>query len=314
MTKMTLVLTIFCVVVLVVFGCKRGRWQDALADKTTEELAFQYKIVRDESTQIPLFPSRKITILLSKESYSQESLDQLFRWASRKYKLPEQQLMVDVYTNENLIPVGLGGSSGFQAGQGGICAIFWSQEKDYSLNEWYKYSLDANYPRFERTVVIKGRPSTSNQLHLKSFDVASGPFLIRVESYELKDVAPAGIYSTFYTLTKGVGKTAELLTLNQSFTSEGLANNFKAVNDKVAYIFAGSFYLVTVDGGRTWGTWDGERELPGYQCCIKPVIQSVQIFEDGSGTMSLLLNPEQQKGEINLRTANFGQSWFKGAL
>jgi hypothetical protein len=85
------------------------------------------------------------------------------------------------------------------------------------------------------------------------------------------------------------------------------------VSDHVSYIFLGSYYVVTTDGGRTWSTWDSEGTLPNDEQWrrynLSPAIKEVEIRPDGEGKMTLIpFFPQSEKGP-DLYTKDFGRHW-----
>ena len=85
--------------------------------------------------------------------------------------------------------------------------------------------------------------------------------------------------------------------------------NIHLLNENVAYIFFGRRFAVTTDNGRNWKIWDAKKDLPNWECCTYDFIKSVNLLEDGSGTMTL--KPDSNKrGEISeLKTKDFGKTW-----
>lgn len=90
-------------------------------------------------------------------------------------------------------------------------------------------------------------------------------------------------------------------------------HQIRFVSDQVSYIFLGSHYVVTTDGGRTWSTWISEGALPNDEewrrYNLSPAIKEVEIRPDGEGTMTLIpFFTERAKGP-DLYTKDFGRHW-----
>ena len=67
------------------------------------------------------------------------------------------------------------------------------------------------------------------------------------------------------------------------------------VNERVGYVFMQWWYTVTVDGGRSWATWDVPAHLSGRAFYSPQLIDDVSIKPDGTGTMTL--NPAGMAGK-----------------
>jgi len=88
-----------------------------------------------------------------------------------------------------------------------------------------------------------------------------------------------------------------------------IRRHVRFVSGSVAYVFLQWWYMVTVDGGRTWTTWDVPAKIPRLAYANPTLIEEVVVAPDGTGTMTL--NPA---GTINherarLRTTDFGRAW-----
>jgi hypothetical protein len=79
------------------------------------------------------------------------------------------------------------------------------------------------------------------------------------------------------------------------------------LDDRHAYFFLKSNFVSTIDGARTWTTWNAGTELPSG--CWGS-IQKVELNVTGEGRMDLWTNPYYCKERVSkLATDNFGRTW-----
>jgi hypothetical protein len=272
-------------------------------------------------------PVWKAAIILPREHYSQENLDRLFRWYSNKHPNPEERLDVVVYTDEKNIPPPIVNTptailhtpiqtdapqppsesrltaydavlhrmKGSAAATGG------------GENEWYIYSPDLDDPNTDKRVVLKGTDPFALKNILETWEPKHPGFRFRIIAYELVNVEPRGIYYTVQSCEAGAECWESIMTFRKGGEVAIPREQVRFLSNRIAYVYLGWMFAVTMDGGGNWFVWDAKRELANQQCCENDFIEDVQISPTGVGTMKFNLTSQGQR--LDLYTKDFGAHW-----
>jgi hypothetical protein len=143
----------------------------------------------------------------------------------------------------------------------------------------------------------------------ESWQTSGHALQLRVDVHPEQNSFVAGAYYVFRSAPVGSDAWRDIMTFRHDDQVPIPQDQVRFVNDRVAFVFMGWMYAVTVDGGRTWAVWDAGHNLPNWLCCNYRLITDVQLNPDGTGTMTL--NPIQdRRGEVpQLRTRDFGRHW-----
>ena len=291
-------------------------------------LGFPFEVKEETAVNTGFGPMRKICLILDREYYSKDNLDRLFRYYSKKHPHREERLRVEVYTSlenwegelesrargEGFIL--FGGERPFdpQARRVFYDAVFYREgHGDYVRggdDEWYSYSPDLDKPNEKKVVILKGTLYFRSKTVLETWEASSYGITVRAIAYELKDVDPPGIYYTFESPEEGSDSWRVIMTFRRDEQIPIPRDQVRFVDDKIAYIFMGPMYAVTINGGHTWSVWDAERDFPGgEECCSEAIIQEVSLKPNGEGVMTLRPNMADNTNIINLYTKEYGKHW-----
>ena len=91
--------------------------------------------------------------------------------------------------------------------------------------------------------------------------------------------------------------------------AQDVTNIVQFVDDKVAYVFMQWWYAVTLDGARTWTTFDVASHFPDKAYYSPSLIERVAIAPDGTGTMLLNADGVVDKKPFALYSSDFGKTW-----
>lgn len=293
-----------------------------------KEVGFPFEVKDEKKLDSVGGPKWEVTVILSKELYSKEKLDRLFQFYSKKYPDHNERLQVQVYTDINNLEIELNkpfcvirsddseSRSPAERKTRTIYndAIFHRQGSGAlaggGYNEWYVYVPDLNAPTERKTIVLRGRDPFAKKSILEIKEITNQGLNLRAVIYELTNVEPQGIYYTVEATAKGSQQWGEVLTFRVDKQVSIPTNPVRFVNDKVAYLFLGWLYAVTLDGGNTWSVWDAQRDLPDRQCCNSVFVEDVQISPDGTGTMFISSIDGKQSGTSKLVTQDYGRHWI----
>ena len=146
---------------------------------------------------------------------------------------------------------------------------------------------------------------------VESFETSNQTIRLRVDRHaEVGGFGPiAGAYYVFRSAPVGSDAWHDIMTFRHDDPNPIPRDQVRFLNERVAFVFMGWMYAVTVDRGATWSVWDARTNLPNWQCCNYRLITDVQLNADGIGTMTL--HPIQdRRGEVpQLRTRDFGRHW-----
>lgn len=178
-------------------------------------------------------------------------------------------------------------------------------------NEWYSYVVgvtgvtDVSTPGETKTVVLRGRSPFAPKNYLRTERFSNKSFDVKVELYYLIGVSPSKVYYTFSNIDS-MGNESEVMTVQQAELSRPLSAHIQFVAENIGYIFMGSKYSITTDGGKTWTGWDAEKDLSEWQCCDRSSIQEIRVSPDGTGEMKVVLSKART---ITVHTEDFGKRW-----
>ena len=91
--------------------------------------------------------------------------------------------------------------------------------------------------------------------------------------------------------------------------AQDVTNIVQFVDDRVAYVFMQWWYAVTLDGARTWTTFDVASYFPDKAYYSPSLIERVAIAPDGTGTMLLNADGVVDKKPFALYSSDFGKTW-----
>lgn len=178
-------------------------------------------------------------------------------------------------------------------------------------NVEYSFAPDLIKPNEIKKVVLRGATWREGKYNIETHEFPWAPGKITLEAYDIYNVEPKGRYYTF-TVPRMIGDYRSTSIVFNILPDKPVEFNRKLVqifNDRIAYVYLGWMYSVTLDGGRTWHLWDGERKLPEWECCDPGLIQEVSISDQGTGIMTLRPDPKKPESLIRLKTSDFGQHW-----
>ena len=137
------------------------------------------------------------------------------------------------------------------------------------------------------------------------WETANHNFRVRITVYDEKSIFPiSGRYYVLQSALKDSDVWHEIMTV---FTKDLVSiprDNFRFVDDQVAFFFMKQKYATTADGGHTWAVWDASKEYDNYA-----FIKGVRIETDGKGVISFYDVPSQQRNLTELYTSDYGRHW-----
>lgn len=219
----------------------------------------------------------EIKVFLPEQHYSEENLKVLFKYLSKTYREPSQALHVEVYTDsfklDQMIKTG-GSYSCFDLDERKevTCydAVLWRQgnsiASDAGSYEFFTFRPVIKQA-IDKIVVLNGTMFFRKKKLLDEYQHSFGAMTIRVIAYELDGVSPKGIYYTFEAQKKGTNIWKSFLTFRQDEYISPAQSQIHIINDKLAYVFMGWLYAVTINGGESWIYWNAENELQTWECC-----------------------------------------------
>ncbi len=287
------------------------QFRSAGGSQVTSDLGFPFEVVSDRLNQE--HHQRDVVVVLSKQYYSQDNLSAIFRSYAKKYKNQATALGILVYSDRK---EALFLKQGNDEDQDNYSAIFTSTRLGSRGEPIELYSYYPNPDRRDerRMVALKGDPCNVNvtDRFIEKWETTNQGFNVRVISFEWEKVTPPGTYYAFQVC--GIDeddreRCHHIMTIRQDEVVPIPRQQIRFINDRIAYIFMGWKYAVTVDGGESWSVWDAEEELPGWKCCDSTLIRDVAIFPDGSGMMNLNQTLKNSAENLILQTKDYGQHW-----
>lgn len=282
-------------------------------------------------------------IYIAPQYYNQENLHNLFIWHYKKSLTTRVAPQVWVFTDKRLLDLYIADrSKGFieyPPGEAGPTpsSTPWYHSRtyyydaDYSIvpsepsldmnkgddrtsrgyNVTYSFAPDLSKPNERREVVLRGATWREGKYNVETREFPWSSGKITLKAYDIYNVEPSGRYYTF-TVPQMIGDYEGKSIIFNILPDRPVPfdpNQVKIFNDKIAYVYLGWMFSVTLDGGRSWHLWDGERKLPEWQCCDPGLIQEVEISDQGTGVMTLKPDPKRPESMQILRTTDFGQNW-----
>ena len=178
-------------------------------------------------------------------------------------------------------------------------------------NVTYIFAPDLSRPDIKKEVVLRGATWREGKYNVETHVFPWQPGEIKLTAYDIYNVEPPSRYYTF-TVPRKVNNYETISIIFNILLEETVlvnSNQVKILSDKIAYVYLGWMYSVTLDGGKAWHLWDAERNLPGWNCCDSGLIRDVNISDHGNGIMTLRPDPNKPESLIYLHTDDFGQSW-----
>jgi photosystem II stability/assembly factor-like uncharacterized protein len=142
------------------------------------------------------------------------------------------------------------------------------------------------------------------------FETNNGHLRIRVTAYAEENVVfVAGAYYVFESSAMDSSEWRRILIFRHDDPVPIPRNQICFLDDRIAYVFMGFTYAVTLDGGKTWSLWKGDQNLGERGDCRYLNPKQVSVAKDGTGLM--VLDPLDQKcGSTRyLYTNDYGQHW-----
>ncbi len=296
----------------------KGHSQSGNLTKVASKLDFPFKVLDDWDWD----NFRRFYILLSKEHYSRENLEKLFKAYSLRYPpdlLGDKKLEILVYVNippnekprdcnRPMDPPGYYASclyigvADYQRGDSG----YFGRSGD---DELFFYKPDPVNSEESKTVILHGgMPSFSGRI-LDEWETSNGSMKIEARAYELPDAEVKRTYYSFTSVEVSTGNTRyDFIKIRLDGASSIPRKQVRFVNEKTAYIFIGWKYAVTTDGGKTWSSWNAEKTLPDWENDKPQFIREVEIAPDGTGRM--LIKPSSQlQNAKTFQTKDYGKTW-----
>ena len=304
---------------IVLIQMSDGKNKDQEPNQDVIRFPFEVKLEKTYS----LTSLHEATVFISIKHYSMENLSKLFRWYMKKYPKREEPLKVDVYLNDSTFDKE---SSIGEKEKLPVASFFRERgtgEYYDIINAWYYYDPDpksfSNTDFLERLdrqklVVLFGGNRLQPKKVVETWENSNHPMKIKVTCYEMasEHISPKGFYYNFDfcpVKTAPNNNCSTFMIFRQDKLIPIPKSQVRLLNDQVAYAFMGWLYAVTIDGGKSWSTWDAEVSLANWQCCDSTLIQEVKITLDGLGIMTLNPNPNNQQEVISLRTQDYGKTW-----
>jgi hypothetical protein len=141
---------------------------------------------------------------------------------------------------------------------------------------------------------------------------SNGEFRVRIEIYDEGNKAHMFEPGCHLRLVSAPMASDSWRQFGQAYLSrcdQDFTDRIRFVNGQTAYTFMQWWYSVTMDGGRSWTTWDVPAHLPRRAFYNPRLIQDVAVNADGSGTMTLNPDGVADKQRLVLHTESFGREW-----
>ena len=261
---------------------------------------------RNDGVGGPMWVAR---FVVPKEHYTRENLDLLFCSYSKRHVDKNERLQVRVYTDPADVPQGgqptgpdepdkhkaLFYRHGYGAAAGG------------GRNENYFYCPDPDNPGGMKDVVLRGTWWNSPRTIFRTWRFSNESMRIRVLAYDLKGIDPPGLYYSFQSFDDQWKEWQTVMTLQQGGDLLAPSDNVHFISRNSAYIAIGPLFGVTLDGGKSWSTFDAGRDLESVPCFEQVNIERVSIDQSGAGSLSLRLSSNNSTKELS--TGDFGSHW-----
>lgn len=149
--------------------------------------------------------------------------------------------------------------------------------------------------------------------HIDQWEVANTEFKVRITAYPEDAFPTQGVLYVFQSAPVRSGNWHKIAIVS---TDQLIAEHdgwVRFVSNRVAYAFLNSYYMVTIDSGRTWAVWDANKELPVEQFMqqynLWPGIKEIEMRPDGTGKMTLYQYLTNREKGPELYSTDYGQHW-----
>ncbi len=163
-------------------------------------------------------------------------------------------------------------------------------------------------------VMLVGHGCGPGNSILGTWEDTNGKFKVRVVEYDQTlGIPPQRIYCRFEAAGQHSTEWREIMT---SKTKSGITReHVKFIGDNIAYIFTADTFASTVDTGRNWSVFDGDRMLRDVNLDYRRLyIRTADISPDGTGVIEASVSASRFWGDrnpITLHTSDYGQHWTK---
>lgn len=146
----------------------------------------------------------------------------------------------------------------------------------------------------------------------ETYQNSNDTFKVQIVARNERNGFPVGgAYYTFRSAPVGSDNWHDIMTFRHDDPVAIPNDQFRFIDNQIAYGFMGWMYTVTVDGGKSWSVWDAKKDLPNWQCCNYGLIKQVTITSEGQGTMIFKVI-DASRGEVpELQTTDYGRHWAK---
>ena len=263
---------------------------------------------RNDGVGGPMWVAR---FVVPREHYTRQNLDLLFCWYSKRHLDKNERLQVRVYTDSADVPRGGVPSHPsepekhkalFDRGGNGIAA-------GGGRNEEYSYCPNPDNPGEMKDVVLRGTWWTASRTMLRTWSFSHEGKRIRVLAYDLKSIDPHGVYYSFQCFDEEWKEWQTIITFQQEGDLLEPSDHVHFIGSNSAFFAIGPLFAVTLDGGKTWSTWDAGRDLESIPCFEQVKIERVSIDQNGEGSLSLKFSSNDSTRK--LWTTDFGCHWLE---
>src|SRR5437867_4055752 len=272
----------------------------------SDNLGFPFEILNEEFLEYNW--RWEARIYLEKDYLNIENLSKLFRWYSHKHPSVRQAIIAEVYTDKEKVPTqrlwDYEPTSTGRTPRGSVNlslpyeAVFTREGKEFLSpgrdNESFIYKPNLADNDQSAIIVLKGAIHQRRKEAYETIVLTGASFNVRITAYSLPGVIPSAFYYDLDAVDKDTGKWLNIMTYRFDKQATNLRDQVHFISNQVGYVFLGNLYAVTVDGGKIWTRWDAEYDLPGWQCCNSSLIRDVSVTLDGTGTMMVNTNSQQQ--------------------
>jgi hypothetical protein len=274
-----------------------------------KKLGFPFQVIR-ESLRYDFGKQRSALIYVPMKFYKKDNLDRLFKWYSDQNPSLEEWISVIVRTGPNDSVFGQeiidsqklldGDAYFFRQGEGAL--------PRGGYNEWYTYYSVPEKPETLKTVSLKGTVPTAIRQVTKKWTVSGQRFDIYIEEFDLKKVEPARYYYSFKSFTHLEKKEFSFVSVRLDQMLFSPEKRVRFVGKNLGYVFIGSVFALTKDGGETWLLWSLESSGMIPRHWKDALISDVSIYSSGKGKM--IISQINNNKRLTLRTKNYGKEWF----
>lgn len=145
---------------------------------------------------------------------------------------------------------------------------------------------------------------------VETWQAENQSFKLRIEMRQERFCfAVCGAYYVFQSAPVGSDNWREIFTDHHDDPNPIPHEQVCFVSEQVGYMFFGSKYVVTTNGGLTWHMWEAEKNMPFKNHKLYPSVVEVNVEPNGRGKMRLHTVADKPLNQLELQTADFGRSW-----